>query len=99
MPRGRKVGDKRGQNSQRLFFAKVYVRLKKGLADPQGLTVKEALESLGYRNLIEVRFGKYIEAKLKAKCKDGAEHELKGMCERLLINPIIEEYDYHIEEG
>lgn len=84
--------------NQKLFQAKVYVSLKKGLADPQGSTIKEALESLGYRNLSEVRFGKYIEVKLRAKGKKGAEQKLKEMCGKLLVNPIIEEYSYHIEE-
>jgi len=60
--------------NQKLFQAKVYVSLKKGLADPQGSTIKEALESLGYRNLSEVRFGKYIEVKLRAKGKQRAEY-------------------------
>ena len=83
---------------QKLFQAKVYVSLKKGLADPQGSTIKEALESLGYRNLSEVRFGKYIEVKLRAKTKKGAEQKLKEMCGKLLVNSIIEEYSYHIEE-
>ena len=83
---------------QKLFQAKVYVSLKKGLADPQGSTIKEALESLGYRNLSEVRFGKYIEVRLKVKDKKKAEQKLKEMCGKLLVNPIIEEYSYHIEE-
>jgi phosphoribosylformylglycinamidine synthase len=84
--------------NQKLFQAKVYVSLKKGLADPQGSTIKEALESLGYRNLSEVRFGKYIEVRLGAKSKEEGEQKLREMCGKLLVNPIIEEYSYHIEE-
>ena len=84
--------------NQKLFQAKVYVSLKKGLADPQGSTIKEALESLGYGNLTEVRFGKYIEVKLRAKGKKRAVQELEEMCGKLLANPVIEEYSYHIEE-
>lgn len=87
------------RHTQKLFQAKVYISLKKGLADPQGSTIKEALESLGYRNLTQVRFGKYIELGLRAKGRGAAEQKLKEMCGKLLVNPVIEKYSYHIEEG
>lgn len=66
----------------------VYISLKKTVADPQGLTVKHALESLGYSGISEVRMGKYIELKMD----NANESQVHDMCKKLLVNPIIEEY-------
>lgn len=72
----------------------IYISLKKTVADPQGLTVKHALESLGYKGIEEVRMGKYIQ--LQA---DGlTEPQIHEMCKKLLVNPIIEEYRIEIEK-
>lgn len=97
--RAKRRRDERTHDTQKLFRAKVYISLKKGLVDPQGSTIKEALESLGYGNLTRVRFGKYIELGLRAKGRGAAEEKLKEMCGKLLVNPVIEKYSYHIEEG
>lgn len=77
---------------------KVQVRLKKGVLDPQGLTVKQALGAMGYRDVKEVRVGKLIELSYNGKPKSAVQKEVKEMGERLLTNPIIEEFDYEIEE-
>ncbi|MBI4437062.1 MAG: phosphoribosylformylglycinamidine synthase subunit PurS [Candidatus Omnitrophica bacterium] len=82
---------------KKAFHVKVHVRLKKGVLDPQGLTVKQALESMGYRDVQEVRVGKFIEIDFDGKPKDIVVKEVKEMGERLLINPIIEEFYYEIE--
>lgn len=80
-----------------MSMAKVYVTLKKGILDPQGRAVKESLDSLGFSGVEEVRMGKYIEVKLRGADKDKLEKELTGMCEKLLANPIIEDYRYEME--
>ncbi len=80
-----------------MSVAKVYVTLKKGILDPQGRAVKESLDSLGFSGVEEVRMGKYIEVKLRGADKDKLEKELTGMCEKLLANPIIEDYRYEME--
>ncbi|RKY39081.1 MAG: phosphoribosylformylglycinamidine synthase subunit PurS [Candidatus Omnitrophota bacterium] len=79
-----------------MFVAEIYIRLKKEVADPQGLTVKSALSSLGYRNLEEVRIGKIVNIKLEAGSKKEAEREVEEMCRRLLSNPVIEEYQFKV---
>jgi len=56
-----------------MFKVDLFVSLKKQVLDPQGLTVKHALESLGYKDVEEVRMGKFIEIKLSAKDKTSAE--------------------------
>ena len=73
---------------------KVVVTLKKSVLDPQGQAVQHALESLGFKGIAGVRMGKYIEITLDGKGKDQKAVVLQ-MCEKLLANPIIEEY--HIE--
>ena len=82
-----------------MFEAEVYISLKKSVADPQGLTVKHALESLNYKGLKDVRMGKLVRLKLDVKDKAQAEAEVKGMCEKLLANPIIEEFSFKINEA
>ena len=80
------------------MIVEIYITLKKTVADPQGLTVKHALESLGYKDLADVRMGKVVVIKLNYKDKDRAEKEVNEMCKKLLANPIIEEYRFKIEE-
>jgi len=81
-----------------MFNAEVYISLKKTVADPQGLTIKHALDSLGYDQVGDVRIGKMVTLELKAKNKEQAEIELDQMCKKLLANPIIEEYRFKLEE-
>jgi len=82
-----------------MFEAKIYVSIKKTVADPQGKTVKHALESMGFKGLEEVRMGKFIELKLKEKDKAKAEAEVSDMCKKLLVNQIIEDYSFDIKEA
>jgi phosphoribosylformylglycinamidine synthase len=79
-----------------MYEAQIKVTLKKTVADPQGLTVKHALESLGFNGLSEVRMGKFITLKLNAKDKAKAEAEARGACEKLLANPIIEDFSFEV---
>ena len=81
-----------------MFKVKIYVSLKRGVADPQGITIKDALYSLNYKEVEEVRMGKYIQLKIKAINKGNEEEKVNEMCQKLLVNPVIEEYTYQIEE-
>lgn len=74
---------------------KVYVTLKPTLLDAQGRVVQNALIALGYDNVRQVRIGKYIEMELA----DGVdiEQEIKEMCDRLLANPVIENYRFEVQ--
>ncbi len=81
-----------------MLKAEVYITLKKTVADPQGLTIKHALESLGYKDLGGVRTGKLVVIKLNLKDKKKAEQEINQMCKRLLANPIIEDYHFTIKK-
>jgi len=81
-----------------MLEAKVYVTLKKTVADPQGLTIKHALESLGFKAVDDVRMGKLITLKLKMNDRKKSEKELTEMCRKLLANPIIEDYGFEVKE-
>ena len=76
--------------------AKIHVTLKQGILDPQGKAIEHALDSLGFKNAANVRVGKYMELDLDEKDRAKAEAEVKGMCEKLLANTIIEEDRFEI---
>ena len=76
--------------------AKVYVTLKKSVLDPQGKTVQQALSTMGFSEVKDVRMGKYIELDLGSIQKEQAEAKIKTMCEKLLANTVIEEYRYEL---
>lgn len=81
-----------------MYLAKIYITLKQGLLDSQGVTVKHALNSMGYARVEEVRFGKYLELTLNSSDQAEAENQVKDMCERLLSNPVIENYRMELVE-
>lgn len=80
-----------------MLKAKIYITLKKSVLDPQGITVKHALKSLGFKGIDGVRMGKYVELSLNSKSRKAATKEIENMCKKLLANPIIEEFRYDIE--
>ena len=82
-----------------MFLAKVYVTLKPTVNDPQGLTIKGGLHSLGFTSVDSVRAGKYMEIRLDGDSRQEAERLLNEMCRQLLANPIIENYRFELEEG
>lgn len=82
-----------------MIKAKVYITLKKGVLDPQGKTIKQALEHLEYKGIEDIRLGKYIEITINGKSKSEAEREIRDMCEKLLANTVIEDYRFEIEMG
>ncbi len=78
---------------------KIFITLKNGVVDPQGITIKGALESLGYQGIVNIRLGKYIKMELNTKDRREAEKEIEEMCGKLLANPVIENYRYEISES
>ncbi|KAF0134421.1 MAG: phosphoribosylformylglycinamidine synthase [Candidatus Saganbacteria bacterium] len=81
-----------------MFNVEIYISLKKTVADPQGATIKHALESLGHKNLLDVRMGKFIKIKINSNDKSQAEKQAVDFCQKLLANPVIEDYSIKIEE-
>lgn len=79
------------------YDVKVYVTLKEGVLDPQGSAVKNSLHQLGYSGVEDVRIGKVMTLQLEAE-KDTLDTKVKEMCNKLLANPVIEDYTYEAEE-
>lgn len=75
----------------------VLIRLKPSLMDAQGAVIKRALLQLGYDSVTDVRVGKLIELTLKWGSDSDVVEKVKEMCERLLANPVIEEYEIVVE--
>ena len=80
------------------FKARVHTSLKKSVLDPQGQTTLHALESLGFKEAKSLRIGKYFDMMLEAADRKHAEDSLHAMCDKLLHNPVIEEYSFELEE-
>ncbi len=81
-----------------MLQVKICISLKEGVADPQGITIKNALNSLGYQGVGKVRMGKYLQLKLNVKDEKEARREVEDMCKKLLVNPVIENYTYEIQD-
>ena len=72
------------------------VTLKKDVLDPQGKVVSQTLKNMGYKNIINVRQGKYFEIELNETDKNKAEITAKEICDKLLTNVVIEDYIINI---
>ena len=81
-----------------MYLAKIHVTLKPTVNDPQGLTVKGGLHTLGFDSVESVRVGKYIVVRLDEKDKKKAEEKVREMCDKLLANPVIEDFRFELEQ-
>ena len=75
---------------------KIFVSLKQGVLDPQGKAIERSLHTLGYHEVGNVRAGKYLELELDASSRDDAELRIREICDKLLENPVIEDYRFEI---
>ena len=73
--------------------ARVTIMLKDGVLDPQGEAIKQALTSLEYNNVNSVRQGKVIDLELNESSEEAAIDNIQEMCEKLLSNTVIENYE------
>jgi phosphoribosylformylglycinamidine synthase len=78
--------------------ARVHITLKNGVLDPQGRAIANALHSLGFDKVGDVRQGKFIEIDLKESDKAKAKSEVDQMCSKLLANTVIENYSVDLVE-
>jgi phosphoribosylformylglycinamidine synthase subunit PurS len=77
--------------------ARVYVTLKKSVFDPQGKTIQEALRSLGYGSVTDVRQGKFFEVALDGVPAEQARATMDEIARKVLANPVIESYRVEVE--
>lgn len=81
-----------------MYLAKIYVQLKSTVSDPQGQTIQSGLRQLGFDTVESVRAGKYMEVRLDETAESDAERKVRDMCDKLLANPVIEEYSFLLEQ-
>ncbi|MCH8825451.1 MAG: phosphoribosylformylglycinamidine synthase subunit PurS [Chloroflexi bacterium] len=80
-----------------MYLAKVFIQLKPTVNDPQGQTIRAGLRQLGFASVDSVRAGKYMEIRLDEPAEKMATEKVREMCEKLLANPIIEDYRFELE--
>jgi phosphoribosylformylglycinamidine synthase subunit PurS len=81
-----------------MFKAKVLIKRRKTILDPQGKAVEIGAKHLGLSNIKNTRIDKYIEFNIDTKNKKAAEDEVNDYCKKLLANPIMEDYEFTLEE-
>ena len=78
------------------WLAEVHVRLRPGIADPEGQTIAGGLRSLGFTTVSDVRAGKLLRIGFEAPDRASAEATAGEMCRRLLANPVMETADWEL---
>lgn len=78
------------------YLGEVHISLRNGVKDNQGMAVTKALENIGFPNVSDVRMGKRIMVEFAAESKEQADTQIKDMCEKLLANTVIEQYEITI---
>ncbi len=80
-----------------MYLAKIVIQPRPTVNDPQGQTIQAALRQLGFGSVDRVRAGKYMELRIDEACEDEAARQVQDMCDRLLANPVIEDYRFELE--
>ena len=98
--RGRAATGRNGGPTVILGFMKahVWVMPKRTVLDPQGQTIQHALSGLGYKQIRDVRQGKFFVLNLDGWSRDEAQSQLERISKEVLTNPVIEEYRFEIVE-
>jgi len=78
------------------YQAQIYVTLRPSVLDPAGVAVQSGIQQMGYENIEQVRIGKYIQLSLQAASEEEARQQLSQVCDRLLANPVIENYRFDL---
>lgn len=81
-----------------MFRAKVIIKRRPSILDPQGKAVEKGAQHLGLNNIRNTRIGKYIEFDVLSNNRKDAEKEVNEYCNKLLANPIMEDYEFTLEE-
>lgn len=81
-----------------MLKANIKITLKETIFDPSGKAVKDSLNHIGFENTEDVRIGRYIQIKLNTDDEEYAKKEVEEMCDKLLVNSIIEKFEYEIEK-
>jgi phosphoribosylformylglycinamidine synthase len=75
------------------FRVALHIVPRRGILDPQGKAVADALHTLGFKSVQDVHVGRHVVVELKASDSSAAEKEARAMCEKLLANPVTEDFE------
>ncbi len=81
-----------------MYKASVRVTLRPSILDPQGKTTHHALENLGFDGVERVRIGKLVEMWIDERTREDAERTAQAACERLLANPVMEDFEIFVKK-
>ena len=81
-----------------MYQARIHITLKPTVNDPQGVTVLSTLHRLGFISADDVRIGKYLMVNINESDRAKAEATVTEMCQKLLANPVIENFQFELEE-
>lgn len=81
-----------------MFKAKIFIKRRRTILDPQGKAVELGIKSLGYENVKNVRVDKYIEIEIDEILESEARKKVDKICDLLLANPHLEDYFFEIEK-
>ena len=84
--------------TKKKYQAQIYVTLRPSVLDPAGTAVESGLKNMGYDNVEGVRIGKYIQLSITSENEEDARKQLDIVCDRLLANPVIENYSVELTE-
>ena len=79
-----------------IWIAKIDVMLKPSVNDPPGLAIRDALRQLGFGGVSSTRAGKHFEIQLESADQTAAEEAVQSMCETLLANPVVEQFEFTV---
>ncbi len=79
------------------YKATITITLRPSILDPQGKATLQGLRELGYKEVQQLRIGKFIEMQLEAASEEEARQVVQDACERLLANPVMEDYRFELE--
>lgn len=80
-----------------MYIARIRIKLKESILDPQGQAVLHALHNLQHREVQDVRIGKFVELRLEAASDEDAKARVERYCQSLLANPVIETFAFELE--
>ena len=81
-----------------MIKARIYITLKEQVADPQGIAIQHALESLHFKEVEKARMGKIVTLMINTKSKKKASEDIDKMCKKILANPVTEDYSFDLQE-
>jgi phosphoribosylformylglycinamidine synthase len=75
------------------FRLSIHIVPRRGILDPQGKAVSDALHSLGFTHVVDARVGRFLVLDIEAESADAARESARTMCEKLLANPVTEDFE------